>query len=174
MKSKREIRDRIRQLSDGENEWQRVQAVVYGPRMGEARVIDGVRGFFDLCRRHQTKVFIVSHKTEFARFDETGTHLRTAAVLWMKKNGFFKADGFSLSQEDIYFESTRLEKIERIRRLGCTHFIDDLEEVFLEDAFPTSVEKILYAPQTRRSSFPGVKVMATWEEISGYLFHARA
>ena len=34
---KRAVRDRVRQLPDGENEWQRIQAAVYGPRIEGAR-----------------------------------------------------------------------------------------------------------------------------------------
>jgi len=41
-KSKKEIRDRIRQLPDGEIEWQRLQATVYGLK---------IRRFFDIVQR---------------------------------------------------------------------------------------------------------------------------
>ena len=171
-KSKRDIRGRIRQLPDGEIRWQRLQAIVYGPRMGEARLIDGVQTFFELCKQHKVAVYIISHKTEFASLDETQTNLRVAAVTWMRENGFFEADGFGLSQEDVYFESTRREKIERIKYLRCTHFIDDLEETFLERSFATNVEKILYAPHIPHLSTPGVRVFSTWKEISDYFFDA--
>jgi hypothetical protein len=43
----------------------------------------------------------------------------------------------------VYFEGTRTEKIARIVALGCTHFIDDLEEVFDDPAFPSGVERLL-------------------------------
>jgi len=172
-KSKKDIRDRIRQLPDGEIEWQRLQAIVYGPRIGEARLVDGVPTFFQLCKQHKVTVYIISHKTEYASFDETATNLRGAAMTWMRNNGFFEADGLGLTQQDVYFESTRHDKIERIRHLRCTHFIDDLEETFLEDSFPTNVEKILYAPHRQPSSLPGVRVFATWREINDYFFGAR-
>lgn len=173
-KSKKHLRDYIRQLPNGEIEWQRIQGIVYGPRMGEAKLIGGVWKFFESCRLYKAKTYIVSHKTEFARFDETGTNLRASALEWMKRNRFFEANGFGLSQEeDVYFESTRREKIERIRHLGCTHFIDDLEETFLDELFPTNVEKILYAPHMQDSFAEGVKVATTWEEISGFLFNTR-
>ena len=44
-RAKREIRDRIRQLPDGETEWQTCQALLYGQRIGEAHLIDGVAAF---------------------------------------------------------------------------------------------------------------------------------
>ena len=173
-KSKKEIRDKIRQLPDGEIQWRKLQALVYGVRIGKAGLIDGVKGFFEYCHRHRVRVYIISHKTEFANFDETGTNLRRAALDWMMRNKFFEGNGLGLLREDVYFESTRCAKIERIRDLRCTHFIDDLEETFLEDSFPAHVEKILYDPHTEHRSLPGVKVVRTWEEIHRYFFNARS
>jgi len=169
-KRKKEIRDRIRQLPGGEIEWQKLQAVVYGSRMGEAELIDGVKTFFELCKRYKVKLFIISHKTEYAKLDETATNLWLASLTWMERNKFFEPDGLGLTQGDVYFESTRNRKIERIRDTGCTHFIDDLEELFLEDSFPTTVEKILYTPEPDHVSLNGFKVFNSWEAISDYFF----
>ncbi len=173
-KSKNDIRDRVRLLPDGEIEWQRLQSVVYGSRMNEARLIDGVETFFKLCQKHKARVYIISHKTEYANLGEMRTNLRSVAVAWMNRNRFFEANGLGLSQEAVYFESTRGEKIERIKNLECTHFIDDLEETFLEDSFPTNVEKILYAPHMQHSSLGTVRVFTNWREVNDYLFSARS
>jgi len=176
-KNKKNIRDKIRQLPGGEVEWQRLQAVVYGSRMEEARLIDGVQVFFQLCKQYEIRVHIISHKTEFARFDETGANLRVVAMAWMKKNRFFETDGLGLLQESVYFEPSRQEKIERIKYLRCTHFIDDLEEIFFENSFPASVEKILYTPHrqdiSRQVISRGARVFTRWEEICDYFFNAK-
>ncbi len=172
-KSKRIIRDSIRQMPDGEVKWQRLQALVYGAGMAEAQLIPGVQTFFKRCKQCRVRVCIISHRTEYANFDESRTNLRTAAANWMKQNRFFVADGLCVSPEDVYFEVTRRDKVERLKNLGCTHFIDDLEEVFLDASFPTNVEKILYAPYEQNSLLPGVKVAKTWKEISEYFFDAR-
>jgi hypothetical protein len=171
-KNKKQIRDSIRRSAGGDTEWQRVQSIVYGRRMAEARLIEGVQTFFRLCREHNVKASIISHKTEYANFDEAGINLRAAAIAWMAQNRFFDAAGSGLSQASVYFEPTRAAKIERIRRLGCTHFVDDLEETFLEESFPTDVEKILYAPDGRRSAPGGARAFISWEEISRYFFGA--
>jgi hypothetical protein len=169
-KSKREIRDQIRLLPNGEEKWQKVQAVVYGPAMGEARLIDGVKEFFALCRNHGVSTCIVSHKTEYANYDETATNLRSDALGWMEKAGFFSVEGLKLKREDVFFEPTRLEKVWRISMLNCSHFIDDLVEVFQEDAFPQCVEQILYAPQSQHNTKSTIRVAATWEQIGCYIF----
>jgi hypothetical protein len=169
-KNKKCIRDHIRQLPTGEIEWQKLQALAYGPRIGEARLIDGVWTFFKLCKQNGVKVYIVSHKTEFANYDETHTNLRTAALDWMAANKFFKKEGLGLSTEVVFFGAIRQEKIELVRMLGCTHFIDDLEETFLEETFPANVEKILFAPYRQPETLPGVKVLRAWQEINDYFF----
>jgi hypothetical protein len=167
---KRRIRDYLRGLPGGEIQWQKVQGVVYGPRMGEARLIEGVSDFFRRSRSHGIRIYVVSHKTEFAGYDETRTNLRAAALAWMEQNRFFAADGLGLSPSDVHFEASRPEKVERICSLGCTHFIDDLEETFLEPSFPPRVEKVLFAPDAPSSVPLGVKAMTTWQEISDYVF----
>jgi hypothetical protein len=169
--NKKALRDRIRQTPDGEVRWQKLQALVYGPRMQEAELIDGVRRFIDLARAQEIALVIVSHKTEFANYDETRTDLRRASLDWMTRQSFFEPDGFGFRREDVWFESTRLEKLARIRQLGCTHFVDDLEEVFQEPSFPERTERILFAPHRESSArLPGVKMFTNWQEISAHLF----
>ena len=171
--NKRAVRDHIRTRQSGEIEWQMLQGVVYGPRMGEALLFDGVRDFLRQCRQMGASTFIVSHKTEFANFDPTQTPLRKAALSWMEAKGFFLADGLGLSRADVYFEATRQEKIGRIQQLGCTHFVDDLEEIFREDGFPETTMKVLFAPQPPPSQLAGLTVASTWDEVARLVFDAR-
>jgi hypothetical protein len=171
--TKRKLRDRIRRLEDGEIEWQKCQALLYGPRIGEAMLIEGVARFFELCRQQGVKVYIVSHKTEFSRYDSTGTNLRTAALQWMAANGFFDPSRLGLTQDDVFFAGTRQEKIDRIAALGCTDFIDDLEETFLEKSFPERTTRILYEPGREAPAPPGIVWMNAWQEVSEYFFGTR-
>ena len=170
--TKRSIRDQIRLLPDGEIEWQKCQALLYGQRIAEARLIEGAAAFIRLCREQGIQVYIVSHKTEFSRFDTSGTNLRTAAMNWMLANRFFDPSGLGLDPGNVFFAATRAEKIGRIRELACTHFIDDLEETFLEDAFPRTTERLLYEPGRQAPPPSGVALMKTWQEIRDYFFSA--
>src|SRR3989338_7233328 len=115
--SKHAIRDMVRQLPHGEQAWQHLQGVVYGVRIHEARLIEGVQEFFQLCKRRHVPVHIVSHKTTFGPEDEGITNLRAAALGWMEAQGFFEESGLGISTDDVYFESTRHDKIERIKAL---------------------------------------------------------
>ena len=159
---KKAIRDRVRELPDGEIEWQKLQGIAYGPRMSEAELIAGVPEFFAACRQRGIPVHVISHKTEFAGYDDTRTNLRQAALAWMRAHDLPAAQ----------FGRTRAEKIAAIRRLGCTVFIDDLEETFLEHDFPTSVTKILFAPHGH-ATVAGVKICRSWCEILEYVLFSR-
>jgi len=167
--TKRTLRDRIRLLPDGENEWQRCQAALYGRRIAEAQLIEGVPRFFQLCRERGIRIYIVSHKTEVSAFDPE-FDLRHAALDWMSANGFFGSSGLGLTRSDVFFAATRNQKLTFIRDLRCTHFIDDLEETFLEPAFPANVEKLLYEPGRQAPPPQGTKLVTNWQEISDYFF----
>ena len=168
---KASVRDFIRGLSGGEEKWQRLQGRVYSDQMEGAALFAGAARFLSRCRRRaDTNVFIVSHKTEFGHFDASGINLRQVARAWMVKHGFFEKGGFNLSSDALYFEQTRDDKIKRIARLGCTHFIDDLEEVLGHSRFPAGVRRILFL--NGRSDIPAVtyEVCADWQEIEETVF----
>lgn len=172
--NKRLVRDRIRERPAGEIEWQRIQGLVYGPLMPQAQLIDGAGDFIRRCRAASLPVFIVSHKTPFAGYDDTGTNLRDAALRWMASAGFFDAGGLGFRRDDVFFESTRDEKIARIRSLRCSVFVDDLEEVFLESSFPESVKKILYAPEEPAGDRAGAVVAGSWQAVHAHVFNQPA
>jgi hypothetical protein len=163
---KQSVRDRIRLLESGDVEWQKLQGLAYGPRMAEATLIEGVAEFLVQCRKRSVPVFVVSHKTRFAGHDPTRTPLREVARAWMEQQGFFAPERFALSRDAVHFASTRADKVARVRELGCTHFVDDLDETFCETGFPESVERILYSPLGRESSVPGVRSFRTWKDIA--------
>lgn len=169
-KSKRHIRDSIRRLPDGDIQWQKVQGIVYGPRMQEANLIDGVTRFMLTCRQRRIETYIVSHKTQFANYDDSRTPLRQAALQWMDAHRFFARDGLGLSESHVQFESTRAAKVARIKQLGCTVFIDDLEETFNEPDFPSGVEKILFSPGSSGFQAVHVHVKQSWQEIFDHVF----
>ncbi|HNR35729.1 MAG TPA: hypothetical protein PKO36_11160 [Candidatus Hydrogenedentes bacterium] len=162
-KGKRAIRDQIRRLPDGEMKWQALQAHIYGPGMKGARLMAGVKAFLDACREHGALVFIVSHKTQYAAAAPEGPDLRETARAWLERRGWL-----GLSRNHIFFEATRAGKLARIRALGCTHFVDDLEETFLEPDFPANVEKILYAPDGAYSQRGNWLSFDSWKSIRDY------
>jgi hypothetical protein len=169
-KTKKQVRDAVRQSADGDKAWQKVQGTAYGPKMREAKLISQVDTFFKLCRKNSIEAHIVSHKTEFSDYDETHTNLRLAATEWMRANGLFDPRRANLPASNVHFEITRRDKIKRICQLKCTHVIDDLEETYLDESFPCGVEKILFNPHRESFSAVGVRSVTSWEEIVSYFF----
>lgn len=155
--AKRDIRDQIRLLPeiDGEIEWQHVQAEVYGPAIEGAVAAEGALDFLLTARAGGAELTIVSHKTALANMGDRTVNLRDAARAWLLANGMLGPQ--AVPEESLYFESTRAEKIARIVALHCTHFVDDLEEVFDDPAFPPDVQRFLFvtgtAPQSHYRTF---------------------
>lgn len=164
------VRKTILSRPEGEQAWMRLQGRVYGAHMHEAELIAGVDQFLVRCRAVGVRVVIVSHKTEFGHFDPDRVNLRRAARDWLEDKGFFAPDGFGFGAEDVYFEPTREDKIARIRTLGCSHFVDDLEEIFAEPDFPAGVRKFLLAPGTGALPRGPFLAFRTWPEISDAIF----
>jgi hypothetical protein len=165
--SKRAVRDSIRLLPDGEFAWQLLQGYVYGAGIGSATMFDGADVFLRECRAKGLDVFVISHKTQFGHHDPRRVDLRRAALGWMAERGFFCSNGLGIPIERVFFESTRAAKLERICALGCTHFIDDLEEVFSDPAFPARVLPILFAAT---GALRTGTVCSSWQQIAQVLF----
>ena len=141
--SKQELKDKLLSHPDGDRLWQTLQGRVYGPAMKRAVMYPGVAHFLMRSRLRGDDLFIVSHKTEFGHFDSTRTPLRQEALMWMESNGFFEQNRFGLVKGCVFFADTRCEKVEQIAHLNLDIFIDDLEEVFEEEAFPP-IKKVLF------------------------------
>jgi len=164
--SKRAVKQLVQASPDGELAWQRMQGQVYGRLMQGAALFPGVMEFLQLARQRGHEVVIVSHKTEFGHFDDSQVPLRQAALQWLRAQSFFEAARGGLRPQQVYFESTRADKAARIADLACTHFIDDLSEVFEEPLFPQSAYKILFQPGGAACSQAGLTVMASWRGIA--------
>jgi hypothetical protein len=162
---KQAVRDAIRLLPEGELAWQRLQGQVYGKGIAEARMIAGVEAFLRRCRTEGCAVVVVSHKTEYGHYDPDRVNLRKVALDWMAAQGLFDA----IALANVFFESTREDKLRRISALSLTHFIDDLEEVLTDPAFPPNVKRILFADAEQPATAPYI-VCSTWRDIEQQVF----
>lgn len=161
--SKKAVRDTIRLLPDGEPIWQRLQGYVYGAGIGGAVPFPGAREFLLRCAQEGIVTYIVSHKTRFGHYDPARVDLRQAARDWMGAQGFLE----TLPADRLYFEDDREHKLARIAALGCTHFIDDLEEVFADPRFPAGVRRILLAESGAQSCD---SLCSSWEDVAAAVF----
>lgn len=145
--SKAQLRYTVQALPEGDVGWQRLQGKVYGELIHQAIPFPGFKEFIAACSaRSEIEIYIVSHKTEFGHFDKNRINLRDVSRQWLNQQGFFNAGTPHLEVRNVYFESTREDKIARIKTLQCTHFIDDLIEVLDSPLFPPQVNRILFQP----------------------------
>lgn len=165
--SKRTVRDTIRRLPDGERAWQRLQGHVYGAGIGGAVPFAGAEAFLRRCVGTGVPVAIVSHKTRYGHADPARVDLRAAARSWLEARGFFRPDRAAILPDQVFFEDDRGQKLARIKALDCTHFIDDLEEVFADPRFPAGVRRILFAAA---GAVCADAVCADWRQIEVAVF----
>src|SRR5262249_37148268 len=93
--------------------------------------------------------------------------LRAAALGWMAAQGFFCSGRGAIARESVFFADDRAAKLARIAALDCSHFIDDLDEVFADPGFPAGVTRILLgATGSARVDF----TCANWAEIAPAVF----
>ena len=160
-KQKNAVRDSMRERGI-EEEWTRLQGEVYGSRILEAEPYPGMLATLRQLADKNIPMSIVSHKTRFPYLGEPWD-LHAAARGWLQKQGFLDAKGLAWSEDQIFFELTKQEKIARILSLGCTHYVDDLPEILA--MLPTHVERILFAPNQYVQGQPDWKRMSAWQEL---------
>ena len=161
--TKGSVRDYLRQCGR-EAAWTELQGYVYGARMQESPAFPGAREFFARCAGQGVPVCIISHRTRHP-FQGPRYDLHQAAREWLEGQGFYDPSGRGLQPDQVYFELTKQEKLERIAQVGCTHFVDDLPEFLAEPEFPTGVERILFDPHGYRPAGDRFRRVSSWREV---------
>ena len=159
------IRNYLRERNQ-ENTFTILQGEIYGKRIYEASQSKGMFSALKDAKNVGIKLFIISHKTKTPYLGKK-YDLHKAAMAWLEKNLFFEEKGINLPRENVFFEITKEKKIERIERIGCTHYIDDLPEI-LEMINP-KIDRILYNPATHFNSNQEFKCLKEWSNLINLL-----
>ena len=162
-KSKNTVRDFLRRCGN-EDAWTEMQGYVYGERMAEAVMFPDALDFFIASHQNGISAFIISHKT---RHPYAGPEydLHNAARQWLDSQGFFNTERTGLTQDRIFFELTKEEKLQRIGSCRCSCFIDDLPELLAEPDFPKGVKKILFDPHQAYCSCEQFTRVESWRDL---------
>lgn len=160
---KNSIRNHLRRAGK-EELWTELQGQVYGDKIIEAESYPGVDDFLGYCKLKNISTCIVSHKTKHP-YRGPKYDLHDAGYKWLQLKGFLDEEKFGISSRQVYFELTKEEKIQRIISLRCTHFIDDLPEIFLADGIPGNITKILFDPSGEFQRVRGVEHKRSWIEV---------
>jgi len=167
--TKTQIRDHILSGPDGQNAWMRLQGLVYGTHMADARIMPGFEAFLNQCRRTSLSLCIISHKTETGHFLDNSINLRDVALDWMTENGFFDPRKFGFEKSQVFFNATRADKVRCIRDLQCDLFIDDLADVFLHPDFPPATQACLLAREPGTPPQGPFIAYKSWQAITDAL-----
>ena len=160
------IRDYLRGL-DREDDWTALQGYVYGARMSLASPFPGFVSFLERAAQQGSEVWIISHKT-LRPYRGPGYDLHAAARGFLREQGI---SGRLVPEHRVHFELTIEAKFQRIARLECTHFIDDLPEVLTDARFPEGVVKLLFDPSNHHSPHPGYVHFCDWHELGQRLLN---
>jgi hypothetical protein len=163
--SKDSVRDYLR--AQGQEEaWTELQGYVYGPRMRDALPFPGALEFLARCARAGVPLWIISHKTRHP-YRGPQYDLHASARQWLADHSLHEA---GLPRDHVIFELTKLEKLQRIGQVGCTHFIDDLPEFLAEPGFPEGIERILFDPNCHHRNETRFARLCAWSEAWDRLF----
>ena len=158
---KNAVRDYLR-LQGKEADWTRLQGEVYGGRILEAEAYPGMLTTLVELAQRSIPMCIVSHKTRTPYSGEL-LDLHAAARNWLTLQGFHSTDGLAWREDQVFFESSKEEKVARIIALGCTHYVDDLPEILA--MLPDSIQKILFSPSVVVQKHPAWHLMTTWQHL---------
>lgn len=160
IKTKIDLRTEMR-ANGQEEEFTELQGEVYGSRILGAKPTEGLIKKLKEMKNEGIKMVIVSHKTKWP-YKGKKYNLHKAAMSWLIKYNFFNKKELNWNTKDIYFETTKEDKINRIKNLNCTHYIDDLEEILR--MLPREIERIHYNP-SHINKENGFRVLKQWADL---------
>ena len=164
-KQKNVVRDYLRETGI-EDEWTIIQGEVYGGRIKEAVLFSGVLEALKKLNSKQIPINIVSHKTRIPYLGPK-RDLHAAALNWLKSNRVIDSGVSGVKEDKVFFEVTKEEKVNRIVKIGCTHYLDDLPEIL--EMIPEGINKILFSPNKEEIINSHWTAIRTWNELPSIL-----
>lgn len=146
-----------------ENEWTRAQGLLYSKYISSAILYDDFLPNLEKLRTIFDNIYIVSHKTKFPYIGNK-IDIREKAMNWIMENIVSDTGVPLVKENDVYFESTINEKIQRISEIECKIFIDDLPDILLK--LPNNLEGILFGTRTNNLNHINFD---NWHDLVRYL-----
>ena len=154
------IRDYLRRRGK-DDEFTLLQGEVYGLRILEAEPAKGMLSALAELHQRNIPMVLVSHKTR-TPYKGPSYDLHQSAWSWLERYNFFNSDGLNWDRKQVFFEESKESKNSRIRKLKCTHYIDDLPEILFN--LPDSIQRILYDPEKLHEN-SGLNSFNCWSSL---------
>ena len=151
------------------DEFTELQGLIYGTYLGHASLYDGFKTFLNQANRIGCTVFIVSHKTQYPLIGSK-VDLHEAASMFLSEQGIIKSgsSGF-VPSDQLFYETSLDDKIEKISDLQLDYFIDDLSDVIDHDNFPESTHAIQFVPGTSSEFTRASTRLNSWQDIHDFI-----
>jgi hypothetical protein len=152
-------------LKGNEKNWTELQGEVYGKEILKAKPYPFFKKSLREIDSDKVNKLIISHKTLYPIRGKK-YNLHSIATKWLIKNNFYNKDQY-FQKENIFFEQTFEKKINKIKKMQCDIYVDDLKSVLLE--LPKSINKILFDPCFIETNNNNYKIIRSWNELKKYL-----
>lgn len=149
------------------HKWQEAQSWIYTEGLSFAYPNSGAKELCSYLEANDYELRIVSHKTTHTPDFYGAKSLRNLATKWIKESEL--SEYFS-NKNMIHYESTRINKVKRIKSLNLHYFVDDLAEVFLEPEYPKEI--ISFLINSSESNIPWVQNISSLLDIKKSIYHA--
>ena len=146
-----------------------LQGYVYGSRMDLASPYPGVAAFISAALADGNELFVCSHKTRHPMLGPKHD-MHEAARGFLVANGLVGDAG--ITPANVYFESTKEEKMARAATLGVDAFIDDLPDILAMPQLGDSATKILFDPNNQHATETCFERVDCWAAIPAILLAA--
>lgn len=144
------MRTLLQQVDDSGYRWQIAQGWLYTDGLSYAKLAQGLLDLCEYLRTNDFELFIVSHKTTHTPIFCGYKELHGVAANWIS-NG--ELSHYFAGTQNIYFETSRDLKIERIKSLGLHYFVDDLVQIFQDTNYPRNIVSFLLSTKTTNLSW---------------------
>ena len=161
--TKLSVRNYLRKTGN-EAAWTEMQGYVYGAKISNAKIYDGLINFMVDMSNLGIRFAIVSHKSKNPIVGHP-YDLHKAAIKWIQEN-LRNSSRQLVEDKNIYFEPTIEKKIQRIDEIECNFFIDDLPEILESNLFPKKTGRILFNPDKCNRSSVLYTSYVTWSDIA--------
>ena len=141
------------------NEWVSLQGEVYSKYVSMGKINNF---FIPVLKKllNKYELHIISHKTKYPVIGQK-INLRFKALEWIEKNIIQKVN---FNKDNIHFASTQNAKIQLIKSKKCNIFIDDLEDILINEKFPKNCKKILFNDQIKQKK-KEIYLASNWKKI---------
>ena len=143
------------------NSWKKIQFKVYCELISKIAPSEKFITLLNWLINNSHDIFIVSHKTQNIKINNKNLNLRQPAKKWIEDNIP------TFNKERIFFESSAIAKIRKIKSLNLDFFVDDLMTILNHRQFPQITKKILF--NSSLDKLNKIYIASNWDEVKKYI-----